>query len=130
MNMRKLAATTTLLLTGVLATASAHAGPNVQWQISVETPVIRLPGHVVLPLPPIPLPRVVVAAPYPGERAWREPSRWDRDGDGIPNRYDAHPDGQRHARVVQCQEARHSVVVPSGDRYEQRRNWRDERRGR
>ena len=27
-----------------------------------------------------------------------QPSRWDRDGDGIPNRYDATPDGERRYR--------------------------------
>ena len=129
MNLRKLARATTLLLTGVLATAYAQAGPNVQWQITLETPVLRLPGHVALPLPPIPVPRVVVTAPYRGERTWREPSRWDRDGDGIPNRYDAYPNDQRNGRGVQCHETRYPVEYRGDGRYEQRREWRDERRG-
>ena len=27
-------------------------------------------------------------------RRFHQPSRWDRDGDGIPNRYDRTPDGE------------------------------------
>ncbi len=88
MRLQKLALTATLILAGALAAGAAQAGPNVQWQVSIETPVIRLPGHVVLPLPPIPVPRAVVVAPAYDERAYREPRRWDADGDGVPNRYD------------------------------------------
>lgn len=38
---------------------------------------------------PVPAPAPVYAAPYhsPPPRAWR-----DRDGDGVPNRYDRRPD--------------------------------------
>jgi len=38
--------------------------------------------------------------------------RWDRDGDGVPNRYDARPDDPRYSRGWQ----------------EAQRDWRDDRR--
>lgn len=99
MSIRKFVAATTLLA-GALAAGTAHAGPDVQWQVTLETPKIRLPGHVVLPLPPIPVPRAVVVAPQRDARdhgrgyepshgnAHSDPRRWDADRDGIPNRYD------------------------------------------
>ena len=89
MDTRKLLVAATVLA-GALAAGTAHAGPDVQWQVTVETPKIRLPGHVVIPLPPIPVPRAVVVAPHREERVYShaEPRRWDADGDGIPNRYD------------------------------------------
>jgi hypothetical protein len=125
------------LLAGTLATGAAQAaGPDVQWSIELFTPTIRLPGHVVLPLPPIPVPRVVVVPPTreivysepryepryapDNERGYergpvrtygdidrdgipdrRDPvynPRWDRDGDGVPNRYDARPNDPRVGR--------------------------------
>jgi len=145
MNFRKLATATTLLLTSALAAGGAQAGPDVHWQISLETPLLRLPGHVVLPLPPIPVPRVVVTAPSRGERAWREPSRrdadgdgvpnrvdrvynprWDRDGDGIPNRYDAYPNDPRNGRGLHRHADRHQGGHHSEDRHERRRDGRPE----
>lgn len=149
MNFRKLATVGTLLLTTALAAGTAHAGPNVQWQIAVETPVIRLPGHVSLPLPPILVPRAVVTTPYRDESHYRAPGRrdadgdgvpnrvdrvynprWDRDGDGIPNRYDAYPNDPRNGRGWQRHADRHHGEYPGHDRPEQRRDWRDDYRGR
>ncbi len=149
MNFRKLATATSLLLTAVLAASSAHAGPNVQWQVSVETPVIRLPGHVVLPLPPILVPRVVSTAPQREGRDYREPRRWDvdgdgvpnrvdhvynprwdRDGDGIPNRHDAYPNDPRNGRALPRHADRRHGEHWGEERHDQRRDWRDEHRGR
>jgi hypothetical protein len=101
MSIRKFVATATVLA-GALAAGTVHAGPDVQWQVTIETPKIRLPGHVVLPLPPIPVPRAVVVAPQADTRTYApvygqvyaqgyghgDQRRWDADGDGIPNRYD------------------------------------------
>ncbi len=136
MNTRKRAIAGALLLSSLLAASSALAGPQVHWQVTVESPAIRLPGHVVLPLPPILVPRMVVTDPHlRHHRGYREPSRWDvdgdgvpnrhdrvynprwdRDGDGTPNRYDPRPNDPRSARG------------PS--RHEERRDWRDDRHGR
>ncbi len=140
MSIRKFATTATLLLAGTLATSAAHAGPGVHWQVTVETPTIRLPGNVVLPLPPILVPRAVVVGPQIDERSHRDPRawdadrdgvpnrydrtynpRWDRDGDGVPNRYDAYPNDARNGRGWQGH--------PGWRRDEGRReDWRDDRR--
>jgi len=145
MNTRKIALALTLLA-GTLAAGAAQAGgPEVQWSVTLATPTIRLPGHVLLPLPPIPVPRVVLVQPNRDiahhepryERGYdrgygdadrdgipnrRDPvynPRWDRDGDGVPNRYDARPNDPRYSRG--WQEARR-------DWREDRRDWRDDRR--
>jgi hypothetical protein len=142
MNARKIVVAATLLA-GALAVGTAHAGPDVQWQLTVEAPKIRLPGHVVLPLPPILVPRAVVVAPQRDERAygygdqrrWDADGdgipnrrdhvynpRWDRDGDGIPNRYDARPNDPRNGRSWQERGDRRD------DRRDDRKDWRDDRR--
>ena len=87
-----------LALTGLMAAGVARAGhgADVQWSVTVGTPfyVQPAPVHVV------PAPVYVQSYPayrggYPHygshgfhQRYYREPTRWDRDGDGIPNRYD------------------------------------------
>ncbi len=145
MSLRKFAITATVLLTGALAAGVVHAGPNVQWQVTVETPTIRLPGHVVIPLPPILVPRAVVVAPPYDERGYREPRRWDidgdgipnrqdrsynprwdRDGDGIPKRRDAHPNDPRSGRGW-CGHHDGWHRNDRNDRYDDRRDWREDR---
>ncbi len=85
------------LLAGTFAYSAAQA-QDVNVQLRVITPHIRLPGHVVLPLPPLIVPRLVVSTPEPAwqpqpppyrrDYGYREPARWDVDDDGIPNRRD------------------------------------------
>jgi hypothetical protein len=87
MRLPYLASTTALLLGGLLAAGAAHAGPQVQFQVTLETPVLRL-GHLALPLPPIPVPRAVIVGPSYEPRGHAGPVRWDADGDGVPNRND------------------------------------------
>lgn len=148
MSLRNFGITAALLLTGALAASGAHAGPNVQWQVSVETPVIRL-GHLALPLPPILVPRAVSVGPQYDDRGYRgDPRRWDadgdgvpnrrdpvynppwdRDGDGVPNRYDPYPNDPRNGRGWHGHDGwrrddrrddhRH-------DRRDDRRDWRDD----
>jgi hypothetical protein len=75
---------TTALGAGV---AQARDRDEVHWSVTVGTPI----GGPVISRP---APVVVQSVPvYPNERyeqhrQYRQPSRWDRDGDGIPNRYD------------------------------------------
>jgi hypothetical protein len=109
MNTRKFALSLTLLA-GTLLAGVAHAGgPGVQLSVELFTPTIRLPGHVVLPLPPIPVPHLAVIQPsreaiyvepryavsYEGNywggndsRPVRYYGRIDADRDGIPDRRD------------------------------------------
>ena len=106
----------------LLAAGAAHAGGNVQWSVGVNLPNV---ATVVsnFPFPPLPTvviqqapvyapppvvyqpePRVVYQRPVV---VYQEPvveyrpvpvyygRHWDRDGDGIPNRYDRY-DNRRH----------------------------------
>jgi hypothetical protein len=92
MRSTKLVITAALALTGALAAGMAQAHDDVQWSVTLgsSTPVYTQPVPVYRPAPvivtPAPVYRpapVVVAAPV-----YRHPTYWDRDGDGIPNRYD------------------------------------------
>ena len=94
MNVRK------LTIVAVALTASLGAGlaeardrADVQWSISIGAPGV-LVGPAV-PYYAAPQVRYVTPAPVYVEHyrdrpaAWRGgPRRWDRDGDGIPNRHD------------------------------------------
>jgi len=89
-----------LVVGGALASGLAQARDDIQWSVTIGTP-IGVPFAVSAysqPYPvysqPVPVyvrpAPVVVRQPYP---YWRghgvvTPTRWDRDGDGIPNRYD------------------------------------------
>ena len=98
MNLRKFALVpVALALLGTLAGTAAQArGADVQWSVTIGAPFVTLPAPVVyLPLPtrvvvmPAWRPQPVVVVPsYPRGGTYREPTRWDVDGDGIPNRYD------------------------------------------
>lgn len=71
--------------------ARAHGAPAVNWSVTIGVPAVTpprvvLPGVVLLPPPAVPHVRVQpVVHPRPG---YREPTRWDIDGDGIPNHRD------------------------------------------
>jgi len=92
MNTRMLAGVS-VARAGVLAAASVEGRgrDDVQFSVTIGSPAWAVP---VL--------RPGFVAPAYGhgyvrhERSYREPTRWDRDGDGIPNRYDRHDN--RHYR--------------------------------
>lgn len=81
---------------GTLLAGQAQARDDVQWSVTIGAP---LPG-VIVPAPVYGVPAPVYRAPAPvvqvpvyhephwRESRWQEPTRWDRDGDGIPNRRD------------------------------------------
>ena len=91
----------TLALAGVLGAGAARAGhhADVQWSVTIGAPA-RVPVYTVpapvysRPAPvyyqPQPLLRVVDPhyRPHGHHRYYREPTHWDHDGDGIPNRRD------------------------------------------
>jgi hypothetical protein len=96
MKTRKFALTLTLLA-GTLVASAAHAnGPGVQLSVELFTPTIRLPGHVVLPLPPIPVPHLAVMPPS-REAVYAEPRYEVRDESNYPGGYDIGP-VQHHVR--------------------------------
>ena len=89
MNTRKLAIVS-VALAGVLAAASVEARgrDDVQFSVTIGSPLWAAQ--------PAPVYRPGFVAPsyghgYARHDSYREPTRWDRDGDGIPNRYDRHP---------------------------------------
>ena len=94
-----------LALAAMLGTGAARAGhADVQWSVTVGTPigapVYTPPGRVVsYPAPVYVQPAPMYVQPYPAyrdgygrphghHRYYREPTHWDHDGDGIPNRRD------------------------------------------
>ena len=103
-----------LAVTGVLVSGLAQARSDVQWSVSIGGPVAvsvysQPPDYYSQPLvyyrqPPVyysqpPVyysePPVYYSQPvylpaqpvYPRQR-YQQPTRWDIDGDGVPNRYD------------------------------------------
>jgi hypothetical protein len=113
MSKTRLLATAAMALTGVLGVGAAQA-TDVSWSVTIGShgpvfpapaiigpapvivhpvPVVHRAPVVVHPAPmayPVPVVgRVPVAYPVPDyHRGYRHPTRWDRDGDGIPNRHD------------------------------------------
>lgn len=83
-----------LALAGALSTGMARAhGDEVQWSVTIGTPVgvpvYRQPAPVYAPAPVVvPAPVYVQPAPLSRPRGYHERTRWDIDGDGIPNRRD------------------------------------------
>ena len=101
MSKTRLIVASTLALAGVLAAGAAHAGrhADVQWSVTIGTPVgvpvYTVPAPVYSRYAPVyvqthPSHRVAdpYYRPYRDHRYYQEPRRWDRDGDGIPNRHD------------------------------------------
>jgi hypothetical protein len=87
MSKSRLFATAALALTGALGLGAAQAHEaDVRWSITIGSPV----QYQAVPTYVRPAPVVVYPAPaYPVyQRSYQQPTRWDRDGDGIPNRYD------------------------------------------
>lgn len=82
-----------LALAGALSAGTAQAHDDVQWSVTIGSP-IGVP--VYAPAPVLRAPVVVAPAPryaYGGYDRdgyrYHQPTRWDRDGDGIPNWRDA-----------------------------------------
>ncbi len=75
---------------GVLATAAAqaHGRDDVQFSITIGSPAWVRPAPVYAPAP------IARFDERFHERSdyRRRPTRWDVDGDGIPNRFDRHDD--------------------------------------
>ena len=89
-----------LAVSGALGAGLAQAHTDVQWSLSIGAPWLPIyaqPAPVyVQPAPVYYGPPVVVYRPSPvygrplPVYGQRYDSRWDRDGDGIPDRYERH----------------------------------------
>lgn len=118
MSLNRHLATALIAAAGALSAGAAAAHPDVRWAVSVNAAPVAVKvasdrGYgVALP--------VVNRYGYP---VYREPTRWDRDADGIPDRYEYHPRHHRHFRDrwERCEERapdRDRDGVP--DRYDRR----------
>jgi hypothetical protein len=100
MSKSRLIVSAALALVGAWGSGLAQAGaPQLQWSLTIGSPgYVLQPAPVVVRPLPVYLPPVLVYLPpapvrlqpvpvYPPGTYWR-PTRWDRDGDGIPNRHD------------------------------------------
>ena len=63
------------------AAAPAQAAP-LQWSVTIGAP------GFIYPAPPIVRQAPVLALPAYRPVVYRQPTRWDRDGDRVPNRHD------------------------------------------
>lgn len=88
MSQTKILIAAALALTGTFGSgmAQARGGDDIQWSVTIGAPAY---GPAYSHSPPIyeqPAPAYV--QPSYRNHGYRQPSRWDRDGDGVPNRYD------------------------------------------
>lgn len=100
--------------------AQAHGGADVQWSVTIGAPIgVAAPVYAApYPVYRQPAPAYPAYRAYPSE-SYQHPTRWDRDGDGIPNRYD---------RVYNPRWDRDGDGIPN--RYDRYDNLRHERDGR
>ena len=89
-----LVAATGIALAGALAAGAAQArDADVRWSVTIGSPVVSYPVPVVTYPAPLPVYRTPMPVYYPAVPVhpgvhYRQPTYWDRDGDGIPNRHD------------------------------------------
>jgi hypothetical protein len=117
-----------LALTGAVAAGAAQARDDVQWSVTIGTPVYSQPAPVYVR----PAPVYVQPAPVVRYHGYQQPTRWDRDGDGVPNRYDrvynprwdVDGDGvpNRHDRYNNTRYDRDGDGIPN--RYDRHDGWR------
>ena len=130
MNLKSFASLAVALCTS-LGAGMAQAGPDVQWSVSIGAPLLMFhgqsepvytrPGRVyVQPAPVYVQPAPVYVRPAP-MYAPRHAARWDRDGDGIPNRHDRYDnryDNRRDGwRDPQRRDRDHDGVPNRHDRF-------------
>jgi hypothetical protein len=105
-----------MTLAGVFAAGAAQARghDDVRWSVTIGSPG-AVPVYV-------PAPAVVVRPAYvPVQRVYyREPTRWDVDGDGVPNRYD---------RVYNPRWDVDGDGIPNRHEYRESRRWDADRDG-
>ena len=98
MSSRKLVIVGALAFAAALAAGAVQARDrnDVQWSVTIGAPIYSQPYPVYSqPYPVYSQPYAVYSQPYAAypqrhyhARGYQQPTRWDRDGDGIPNSYD------------------------------------------
>jgi hypothetical protein len=114
MSKSRLLAAAALAATGALGAGMAQAQePHVSWSITIGSPAVYAPPAPIF-VRPAP---VIVQPAVRYERGYQQPTRWDRDGDGITNRYD---------HLYNPQWDRDGDGIPNRrDRFDNRRHDRD-----
>lgn len=151
MNKRNWFVTTALALAGTLSVGMAQARDvDVQWSVTIGAPgyvqyqpVYTQPhrGYGVYAPQPVqvytrPAPVYLQPAPasYYRHSGYQQPTRWDRDGDGVPNRrdslynpaWDRDGDGipNRHDRYDNTRHDRDGDGIPNRHDRRDGREWR------
>jgi len=114
-----------LAVAGALGAGAAQAHDDVQWSVTIGAPV-GVPVYAQPAYTPPPPQYRVVAPAYP-EMRYHQPTRWDRDGDGIPNWRDPvyNPRWDRDGDGIPDWRDRHP---DHPGWHEARRDWRDDHR--
>jgi hypothetical protein len=117
-----------LVLAGALASgaAQARASDDVFWSVTIGSPVgvpvYRPPQPVYVRPAPV---AVVPVRPY-ARHGYVQPTRWDHDGDGIPNRRDPVYNPRWDVDGDGIPNRRDPVYTPHRDRDgDGRPNWRE-----
>ena|SRR5438105_12151909 len=119
----------TVALTATLGAgiAQAHGRDDVQWSVTIGAPVYSEPvyGQAYTPAPVYVEPAPVYSRGWNG---YRRPTRWDIDGDGIPNRYDPvyNPRWDRDGDGIPNRYDRYDNRVYQGHRYHHREYYQRE----
>ena len=89
MSKTRVAIPAALALVAALGAGVAHArDADVQWSVTIGSPAYGRPQPVyTVPVYRQPAPVVHQRPVYSAVR-YQQPTRWDRDGDGVPNRYE------------------------------------------
>lgn len=128
-----------LALAATLCSGLAQARDlgDVQWSVSIGGPIgVQLYSQ---PYPAYSRPLPVVIQPYPAYRprhepvrAYQQPTRWDRDGDGVPNRHDRvyNPRWDRDGDGVPNRYDRNDRQARGDRDGDGTPNWQDRRDGR
>ncbi|HEX6706944.1 MAG TPA: hypothetical protein VF169_19455 [Albitalea sp.] len=91
MSNRKWVLAAAVVFAGAAAAGAAQAHDEVQWSVTVGSPVgVPVYQQAVPVYQPVPVYTQPAPVYYPRHyhHGYQQPTRWDRDGDGIPNRYD------------------------------------------
>jgi len=93
MNLNKRLIIAALAATGALGAGVARAHEaDVQWAVTIGAPIYAQSAPAYTRSAPVygwTAPIYAEPAPVYQRPRYHQPTRWDRDGDGIPNRYDS-----------------------------------------
>ena len=110
--------------------ARAHGGDDVQWSVTIGSPVGVPVYRQLTPIYVQPAPYHMQPPPLSRPRGYQRPTHWDHDGDGIPNRRDRlyNPAWDRDGDGIPNRHDRYNNLRHDHDR-DGIPNWHDHRDG-